>query len=417
MSDLTVKHSRIFGELTVPSSKSVAHRLIIASVISGALIKINGSLKSKDILATLECAKGLGAKVDWTCGGVSLDARKLVPLTKDFYVNESGSTMRFLLPILPVFLDEFSLSGGGRIGERPIGALRECMERVGVGVSGDYLPVQVSGRYTANNFTVSAQASSQYITGMLFTLFALGGGTLKVEGEITSKGYIDITVAVLERFGAKVSFENNLYTLTVVDSVRPIEVDVDADWSSACFMIVLGVLGGKVRLKGLRYPDRQPDSIILSVIKDMGGRVYFEDGVLVAERSELNAVNFDADGSPDIVPILAVACANAKGVSTITGTRRLRIKESDRVQSVCDMLSAFGVKVESGENYIKIWGCDSLQGGIVDSQNDHRIAMSGAVLGSVANGSTTIKGIECVGKSYPDFIKDFISLGGETYEL
>ncbi|MBQ8178476.1 MAG: 3-phosphoshikimate 1-carboxyvinyltransferase [Clostridia bacterium] len=417
MSDITLQKSAINGVVTVPSSKSVAHRLILASVISGANVKINGSLKSKDILATLECAKGLGAKVDWTDDGVVLDASNLTPGATSFDVNESGSTMRFLLPILPLYLDEFTLSGKGRIGERPVSALRECMARAGVSVSGDYLPVKVSGRYTTNHFTINATASSQYITGMLLTLYALGGGTLKVEGEITSKGYIDITIGVLERFGANVIFKDNVYTLSVVKGELPKEVDVDADWSSACFMIVLGVLGGKVELKGLRYPDYQPDSVVLSVIKEMGGKVYFEDGVLVAERSKLNAVNFDADGSPDIVPILSVACANAKGVSTITGTRRLRIKESDRVQSVCDMLSAFGVKVESGENYIKIWGCDSLSGGVVDSQNDHRIAMSGAVLGSLASGVTTVKGIECVAKSYPDFIKDFISLGGDVYEL
>lgn len=172
-----------------------------------------------------------------------------------------------------------------------------------------------------------------------------------------------------------------------------------------------------MELKGLNYPDHQPDSIILSVIKQMGGKVYFKDGVLVAEKSKLNAVDFDADGSPDIVPILAVACANASGVSTITGTRRLRIKESDRVQAVCDMLSSFGVKTESGENYIKIWGTDTITGGVVDSKNDHRIAMSGAVMGSVASGVTTIKGIECISKSYPDFIKDFISVGGIVNEL
>lgn len=417
MSDITILPSTLEGVVTIPSSKSVAHRLILASVLSGACVQINGNLNSKDIIATLECAKGLGATITKLTYGAMLDATNMRPTTHNFDVNESGSTMRFLLPLLPIFLDEFTLCGRGRIGERPIGALRVTMERAGVSVGKDFLPLAVKGKYNTNHFSINPQESSQYITGMLLALYALGGGSLKVEGEITSKGYIDITIGVLERFGAKVEFENNTYTLSIQNKTIPTQIDVDADWSSACFHVVAGVLGGRVELKGLNYPDHQPDSIILSVIKQMGGKVYFKDGVLVAEKSKLNAVDFDADGSPDIVPILAVACANASGVSTITGTRRLRIKESNRVQAVCDMLSSFGVKTESGEDYIKIWGTDTITGGVVDSKNDHRIAMSGAVMGSVASGVTTIKGIECISKSYPDFIKDFISVGGIVNEL
>ena len=145
----------------------------------------------------------------------------------------------------------------------------------------------------------------------------------------------------------------------------------------------------------------------------MGGKVSYENGIVKATKSQLKAINFDADGSPDIVPILAVACALAEGVSIITGTHRLRLKESDRVKAVTDMLSVCGVRVESGENHIKIWGSKNIKGGVIDSARDHRIAMSGIILGLVSDTGTIVEGVECVSKSYPDFLIDFEKLGGK----
>lgn len=410
---VTVKKSSLNGMVEIPSSKSVAHRMIIASVLSGSRSSIIGNLKSKDIVATLDCMEGLGATIIKNEMGAIIDATTLKSNRKIFNVNESGSTMRFLLPLLPVYLNNFKMMGEGRIGERPVSALRKAMAESGVSVDNDYLPVNVSGKYNSNSFTVDAGVSSQFVTGLLFTLVALGGGKLKIDGKLTSKGYVDITIQVLEKYGVAVEFKDNEYSVSLQNGINaPKEIKVSGDWSSACFWIVAGVLAGDITISGLEYPDAQPDSIILSVIKAMGGNVSYEQGLVRAKKSALKAIEFDADGSPDIVPILAVACACAEGVSTITGTRRLRLKESDRVKAVTEMLSACGVKVESGENHIKIWGTKDIQGGVIDSARDHRIAMSGMILGTMAQGITTIKDVECVSKSYPDFIKDFEKLGG-----
>ena len=412
--NVTVKNGSLTGEVEIPSSKSVAHRMIMASVLSGSRSSIYGNLKSKDIIATLDCMATLGASITHNEKGAEIDATSLNPRGKIFNVNESGSTMRFLLPLLPVYLEEFEMVGEGRIGERPVSALRDAMGKCGVMVDKDYLPVKVSGKYNSNQFIVNAGISSQFVTGLLFTLVALGGGTLKIEGDLTSKGYIDITIGVLEKYGVKVVYKDNVYTVSIPKGiVIPREIRVNGDWSSACFWIVAGVLNGDITIKGLEYPDHQPDSIILSIIKEMGGNLSCEQGVVRVVKSELKAIDFDADGSPDIVPILAVACARAEGVSTITGTRRLRLKESDRVRAVTDMLSACGVRVESGENYIKIWGTSAISGGVIDSARDHRIAMSGMILGSIAKGDVVIKDVECVSKSYPDFLKDYEKLGGK----
>lgn len=414
MTDLVVKKGELKGAVTIPSSKSVAHRMIIASVLSRSRSSIYGNLNSKDILATLDCMRTLGAKVERRGNVTEIDATALCACGSVFNVNESGSTMRFLLPLLPVYRNEFNIKGEGRISARPIKALSTAMERQGVKVEKDFLPTNVSGSYNGSDFIIDATESSQYITGLLFTAAALGGGTVEIEKEITSKGYVDITIDVLKKYGVGVDFNNKTFTVKVPNGIiAPKEISVNADWSSACFWIVAGVINGEIELKGLEYPDSQPDSVIYPLIKKMGGNVRFEDGILKVSKSELHAVEFDADGSPDIVPILSVACALADGVSVITGTHRLRLKESDRVKAVYDMLTAVGVKVEVGENYVKIYGTKNIKGGIIDSVNDHRIAMSGMILGTVSDGDTTVLGTECTAKSYPDFIKDFVKLGGK----
>lgn len=418
MTNVVVKKCYLSGEVTPPSSKSVAHRLILASAISRNQTKIYGNLNSKDIIATLNCIESLGAKVERIEGGVVITPSTLVSENVTFNVKESGSTMRFLLPLLPAYGKSFTMVGEGRIGERPITALKETMARVGVEVESNFLPTKVKGSYKGNIFEIDPSLSSQYLTGLLFTLYALGGGTIITTGKVTSKGYVDITLDVLKKFGVKVENDNDRYIVSVDDSSNtPSEINVDGDWSSACFWVVAGLLNGELTIKGLSYPDSQPDSAIIDLAKLMGGKLEFSGDSVRVSKSELKAIDFNADNSPDIVPILAVACACAKGVSTITGVKRLRIKESDRVATVCDMLSSVGVKVESGKDYIKIWGRCPLKSGTIDSANDHRIAMSGIILSSQIEDGARVNGVECVSKSYPDFIKDFISLGGECNEL
>lgn len=418
MTDVVVKKSYLRGEVTPPSSKSVAHRLILASAISRSQTKIFGNLNSNDIIATLDCIESLGSSVERIEGGVKISPSTLRSENVIFNVKESGSTMRFLLPLLPVYGKKFTMVGEGRIGERPITALKETMAKVGVEVESDFLPTKVKGNYTGNTFEIDPSLSSQYLTGLLFTLYALGGGTIITTGPVTSKGYVDVTLAVLKKFGVEVENENDKYIISVNNPRNaPSEINVDGDWSSACFWVVAGLLNGELNIKGLSYPNSQPDSIIIELAKRMGGKVEVgRDGIKVF-KSELKAIDFNADNSPDIVPILAVACAFADGVSTITGVKRLRIKESDRVATVCDMLSNVGVKVESGEDHLKIWGRRSLKSGTINSANDHRIAMSGIILSSQIEEGARVNGVECVSKSYPDFIKDFISLGGECNEL
>ncbi len=415
MSDVVVKKGTLKGIVTVPSSKSVAHRMIISSAVSGTRSCVNGLLNSKDILATLDCIKGMGVSVEHTLNGVIIDGTSLDGASSAFNVKESGSTMRFMLPLLPVYLNEFTIFGEGRISERTVAPLKKSLLANGVTVENEFLPTKVSGKYNNDRFTVDGSLSSQYITGLLFTLTALRGGCLKVEGELTSKGYVDVTVEVLKKYGVEVSFDevSNEYTVNARNMLAPSTINVNGDWSSACFHIVAGAINGDIELKGLEYPDPQPDSVIVELIKRMGGNILVEKDCVKVKKSNLKAVDFDADGSPDIVPILAVACAFADGVSTITGTRRLRIKESDRVEAVVNMLKTVGVKAKSGENYIKVYGNGSFHAGVIDSYNDHRIAMSGIVLGSVI-GDVTVQDIECTAKSYPNFMEDFHSLGGKN---
>ena len=418
MTNVVVKKSYLSGDVTPPSSKSVAHRLILASAISRNQTKIYGNLNSNDIIATLKCIESLGAKVVRIEGGVEIIPSTLVSENVTFNVKESGSTMRFLLPLLPIYGKSFTMVGEGRIGERPITALKETMAKVGVEVESNFLPTKVEGSYNGNIFEIDPSLSSQYLTGLLFTLYALGGGTIITTGKVTSKGYVDVTLDVLKKFGVEVENNKDKYIVNVNNpSNAPREINVDGDWSSACFWIVGALLNGSITLNGLSYPSAQPDSVIIEIARKMGGKVKIENNEIKVEKSSLKAIDFNADDSPDIVPILSVACAFADGVSTITGIERLRVKESDRVKTVTDMLLAVGIKVENGYDYIKIYGNSKIKGGTIDSANDHRIAMSGIILSIMGEEETIVRGVECVSKSYPNFLKDFISLGGECNEL
>ncbi len=413
MTDILVKKGYLTGVIKAPSSKSFAHRMIIASAISGSRSLVKGNLNSKDIEATLDCIKTLGIEV-WDVDEGAYVGGRLKNAGNTFNVKESGSTMRFLLPLIPKYIDEFIIYGEGRIGERTIAPLKKSLATCGVEVENEFLPTRVSGIYRNNEFTIDASLSSQYVTGLMFALTALGGGKLNIKGNITSRGYIDITIEVLKKFGVEIAFikNENAFTVDVSNMSAPKEVEVNGDWSSACFMIVAALLNGEVTIRGLTYPDPQPDSVIVDVVKKMGGSITAKDGEIKVKKSALKAINFNADGSPDIVPILAVACAFAEGTSVIEGTSRLRIKESDRVISIVNMLSSVGVKVEYGDDYIKIYGSNPLKSGVINSYNDHRIAMSGVILGSVI-GNVEVTNIECIAKSYPDFIKDFLLIGGQ----
>lgn len=419
--DVVIKPHKLKGVVEAMPSKSHAHRLLVARLLSelqGEMDKSASEIPSfsHDIAATKNCLAALKSG-----GAPVLDC------------GESGSTLRFLLPVAMAVCDEAVFTGSGKLPSRPVSPLKEEMESHGCHFAdADDAMFKVSGRLESGDFTLPGNVSSQFVTGLLFALPILkGDSTLKITSPLESAGYVNLTLDVIRKFGINIKSHRNDYNLTtfVIPGGQkyndPGNVAVEGDWSNSAFWLVCGALGGDVTCKGLNLQSAQPDKAILKLLKLAGVQIEISElgdglaSVRVAGNdvnSTRHSIGCDVAQMPDIVPPLAALLSGCEGTSTITGIERLRIKESDRVASVTDMLSNLGGSIDSYEHLIKIKGDSSLEGGIVNTFNDHRIAMAAAAASCLCENPVTVKDAQAVNKSYPNFFRDFASLGGEIQE-
>lgn len=324
--------------------------------------------------------------------------------------GESGSTLRFLLP-LAARLPQGSVAcfrGGGRLPERPNTALTEAMRLHGATVSADYLPIEVSGPLKSGEYVLPGNVSSQFVTGLLMTLPALeGDSSIRFTTPVESAGYIDMTVSALNAFHVRVAQRSDGYDIPGGQIFHsPGVAYAEGDWSNAAFFLAARALGSEVRVDGLNGDSVQGDRAIAEILRRMSA----PDGSLTAQR-------VDASGIPDLVPILAVVATQAAGVTEFVHAGRLRIKECDRLNAMRVCLNALGGEVEEKEDGLLVRGGRPLSGGEVDSFGDHRIVMSMAIAATVASGPVVIRRAEAVAKSYPAFFEDFQALGGRVTRL
>ena len=418
MSVKAVRPHRIAGVVNIPASKSYVHRLLIESLASGNPVTVKGNLIGDDIDATVGCLEAVGARTERTARGIKVTPPVNPTKRCEVFCGESGSTLRFLISVLPAMGVEATFKGAGELPSRPVGALLDCLAAAGVTANKPRLPFTLSGGFASGTrFNLKNLKSSQDVSGLLMAMPLIEGASLEIDGALPSEGYVAVTLETLEAFGVRYERKGNVYRPLSSYGV-PGVTEAEGDWSSAAFVAVAGVLAGETETRGLKYPSLQPDSVILELLKKAGADVEFTDGALVARKSDLRAIEFNADGCPDLVPAMSVALAAAKGTSVIKGVDRLRFKESDRITSVIKMLAAFGIAAEYADNALIIRGGELKSGAAVDGAGDHRIAMSAAVAASAAYGEneSVIYGAECVSKSYADFYVDLISLGGLVYE-
>ena len=392
-----VENSLAKGVVNAIPSKTYAHRVLICDFLAGNDIRseFNG-FTSKDILATANCLN---------------DIKKGITTLN---VGESGSTLRFFLPLLSAIGGSFTLNGQGRLMQRPNQELINALEEHGMKISsGD--SINLTGKLTSGKFYVKGDISSQYVTGLLMALPLLNGDSeIILTTPLSSKAYVDITIEVLESYGIKIDKTENGYVVYGNQTFKG-DCAVEGDWSNMAFFLSLGALSGRITVKGLNADSLQGDKKILQVIKDFGARVEIDQGGIVVSKDRLIGFTVDADDCPDLVPIMAVLGAFAQGKTTINQVQRLKIKESDRILSTLEMLKSFGIKAESDGQKIEIYG-GKPTGGVVNSYNDHRIVMASAVMGLVATGKTTILDSGAVDKSYPTFFDDYLALGGKISE-
>ena len=392
-----VSQSVLNGELCAITSKSFAHRSMICHYLATGFVDTFGVTESADVLATKRCLLALK-------NGGELDA------------GESGSTLRFFIPLVLAIGGDFTFVGHGKLMQRPNDELFSVLNKHGATFTKTDNTLNAKGKLTAGEYSIRGDISSQYITGLMFALPLLDGDSvITLTTEIASRPYVDITLEVLKNYGIIITESENKFIIKGNQKFTPAKADVEGDWSNSAFFLVGGAIGGDVTVSGLNLSSLQGDKVIVDILKSANANVeIFADKVRV-KKSDLNAFTFNADNCPDLVPIASILAGASKGQSVITNISRLKIKESDRVESTIKMLSAFGVSAFEKDDNLYINGTNGqFSGGTVSSFNDHRIAMATAIGAVIAKNTVTIDGAEAVNKSYPDFYKDYEKIGGKV---
>lgn len=409
--DIVLTPSVPCGRIQAISSKSAAHRILICSAFADAPTVIRCDRTNKDILATADCLRAIGANISYDAPYFHVE-----PINKPLDgaaldCNESGSTLRFLLPIIPALGIRAKFKQAGRLPERPLSPLYEELISHGACLSPQGSnPLTSSGILDGEEYRIRGDVSSQFISGLLFALtFSGKGGRLIIEGKTESAPYIDMTVDALRIFGAEPEKTDYGYLIKKNITLHsPGQLDVEGDWSNAAFPLCMGAVGkGKVTVYGLKNDSHQGDRAIVDILRRFGADMTEGDGeYTVAGGKTLHGIEIDATQIPDLVPVLATVASVADGRTVIYGAARLRLKESDRLESVSAMLTALGADIKQTDDGLIIEGKETLVGGQVDTCNDHRIAMSAAVASVACTAPITINGAECASKSYPDFWTD-----------
>lgn len=396
------------GRIRAISSKSAAHRILICAAFADKPTVIRCDTTNNDIEATASCLRALGANIRYEASHFYV-----TPITKPqkgavLDCGESGSTLRFLLPVVPALGIDASFEMAGRLPERPLSPLYEELVRHGAQLSAaGTSPLTSHGRLTGNEYKLRGDVSSQFISGLLLALTVSGlGGKITIEGKFESEAYVKMTAEALALFGAPPQRTDYGYFVPSGAVLRsPASPKVEGDWSNAAFPLCMGALGaGEVTVYGLNESSTQGDKEIIDILRRFGADVTCSgDEFTVRGGAPLRGIGIDASQIPDLVPVLATVAAYAEGRTVIYGASRLRLKESDRLASVSAMLSGIGADISQTDDGLIINGGAPLKGGTVDSCNDHRIAMSAAVASVASLGTVTVTGAECVSKSYPDF--------------
>ena len=426
MADLKIYPSKLKGEVKIPPSKSMAHRAIICAALSDGLCIIENIDYSDDIIATIDAMNSLGAKIvkhkDYieVIGAYGSDEKPQE--TRIIDCNESGSTLRFLVPISLLFKGSSKFIGRGNLGKRPLTTYYNIFERQGIEYSyeEDNLNLVINGELKPGTFEVEGNVSSQFITGLLFTLPLLKEDSkIIITTEMESKGYIDLTLRAMSDFGVEII--NNNYREFIIKGNQKYNARnyrVEGDYSQAAFFLCADSLGNEVLCKDLDLNSLQGDKEVIDILERMNVIFNANDiGVKGTTNGELASTVIDGSQCPDIIPVLTSVAALTKGTTEIINAGRLRIKECDRLAAVTSELNKLGAKIIEKEDGLVVTGVEKLQGGVeVWSHKDHRIAMTLAIASTICEEPIVIKDYECIAKSYPKFFEDFKALGGNVHE-
>lgn len=418
--NVTIKSHMLSGDVVIPPSKSLSHRAIIAAALANGKSVISNVLYSKDIIATINAMRACGAKIEEFEDHLVIEGSNVRRACKIIDANESGSTIRFMIPIALVCNEEVTFTGKNNLVKRPLDTFFEIFDKQGIKYErgADYLPLKVNGGLKPGEFSIRGDISSQFITGLLYALPLLDGDSIiKITTNLESKGYIDLTLDMLKKFGIEI--ENRDYKEFYVkgnQKYMPCDYTIEGDYSQSAFFLVANALGANITLHAMNPNSHQGDKKILDDIKAFGGNIEFDydKQIIKSSKADLSGAAIDFSQSPDLGPALSVLASVAKGSSKFINASRLRIKECDRITCVKEELIKMGAKVSESEDTMSFEGVEYLTGAVVDSHNDHRLAMAFAMASIAAKGDIKILNAESVSKSFPNFWEVFESIGGEV---
>lgn len=409
------------GSVKTPSSKSLGHRAVICASLAEGNSKITNIDISKDITATCQVMRNLGVNITAIENEINIKSTGDICYSgEELFCDESGSTLRFLIPIALLQEKSVLFHGRGKLVERPLTPYYKIFDEKHIKYANNngFLPVRIEGKLSPGTYRLPGGVSSQFISGMLFALPLLSGSSIiNIDGPLESKPYIDLTLDVLQSFG--ITIKNNNYASFEICGSQKYEsgqYNVEGDYSQAAFFIAAGLLNGSVHCNNLNIHSLQGDRALIDIVKLMGGDITVLDNSIFAKKSALKAINIDSAQIPDLVPILTVLAALSDGETLIYNAARLRIKECDRLHAITTELNKLGANITEKEDSLVIRGVDFLKGGNVDSWNDHRIIMAMAVASLRCKEPVIINNHLAVQKSYPNFFKDFNSIGGQSNE-
>ena len=419
MSKVIVTPSKLQGEVQIPPSKSDVHRAILCAALSKGISKISPVAFSEDIKATISCINSLGTKTTYnkktstlTVDGTSTFTNKTTTLN----CNESGSTLRFLIPIAAAGNINATFTGKGRLPNRPIGIYLDELPKANVKcTTNNGLPLTIKGQLTPGTFTVPGNISSQFITGFLLALPLLKNDSkIVLTSPLESVGYINMTINTMKKFGVNILQTEYGYFIKGNQKYKATNYTTEGDWSQAAFFLVAGALQNNITVKGVNINSTQGDKEIINILKDFGAKITVGENYVNIQKSNLKGINISAKQIPDLVPILAVVACFAKGTTLITDAERLRIKESDRLNAIATNLNIIGGKVTELKDGLKIKDISSFTKGNTKGYNDHRIVMALSIATTMATDNITITDATSINKSYPTFLEDYINLGGKA---
>ena len=393
--NLTIFPGKLTGNIQAIASKSQAHRLLICAAFSDKTTELICSQVNEDIEATADCLRAIGTSIARTEDGYRIAPAIHFPQAAVLPCRESGSTLRFMLPIIGALGIDTTFQMAGRLPQRPLSPLWAEMERMGCSLTRpDKDTLRCSGQLCPGTYNIRGDVSSQFVTGLLFAMALMDGDSqLNITSPLQSRPYVDMTTSALSAFGVSA----NGFTVCGSYPFRsPGTMVVEGDWSNAAFFFAAKELGNNIEIGNLNYASAQGDKAVTTLVDELK-----------------NHCTISAADIPDLIPILSVVAAANKG-AVFTDVGRLRIKESNRVDAIMNMLKAFGISSEATESTLTIYP-GQFQGGTVDSVNDHRIAMSAAIAATAASEPVTILNAQCVAKSYPSFWQEYSRLGG-NYE-